>query len=153
MAAIQTSSATTGTGSRLIIKELAAFGLVGAVGLTVDLVIFNALFADGQIVAKAISTATATAVTYLGNRHLSFKHRSQSHARREVTAFVGLNLAVLVASLAVLAVFEYPLHLKHHLIAMNLVNLASIAVGTVFRFYCYKRFVFNDQRSQVGGAG
>jgi hypothetical protein len=38
--------------------------------------------------------------------------------------------------------FAYPLGYKHDHWVMNLVNLATIALGTVFRFWAYKRFVF-----------
>ncbi len=127
---------------RLLVKELAAFGFVGAIGFIIDLSLFNFFFNDGQIFAKTISTTVATVVTYVGNRYLSFSHRARSNLGREAGFFFLINLIALVGALAVIAVFSYPLHFKHHIVVMNVVNLATIGLGTVFRFWAYKRFVF-----------
>lgn len=127
---------------RILLKEVAAFGLVGAVGFVIDVGLFNLFFNDGQIIAKCISTFAATAVTYFGNRYFSFSHRARSGVGRETSIFLGINIITLLFSLALIALFEYPLHYKHHLLVMNVVNLVTIGVGTVFRFWSYKRFVF-----------
>lgn len=127
---------------RILVKELAAFGIVGAIGFVVDLSLFNYFFDDGQIVAKTISTTVATVVTYFGNRYLSFSHRARSKLGREAGFFFLINLIALVFALVVIAIFSYPLHFKHHVLVMNVVNLFTIGLGTVFRFWAYKRFVF-----------
>jgi putative flippase GtrA len=127
---------------RILLKEITAFGMVGAVGFVIDVGLFNLFFHQGQIVAKTISTLTATAVTYFGNRHFSFSHRARSGIGRETSIFLGINIITLIFSLLVIAVFEYPLHFKHHLLAMNVVNIGTIGIGTLFRFWSYKRFVF-----------
>jgi putative flippase GtrA len=127
---------------RILLKELTAFGLVGAVGFIIDISLFNLFFDEGQIVAKCISTTAATVVTYFGNRYFSFSHRARSGIGRETSVFFGINIVTLLFSLSVIAIFEYPLEFKHHLLVMNMVNLATIAMGTVFRFWSYKRFVF-----------
>jgi putative flippase GtrA len=127
---------------RILLKEITAFGMVGAVGLSIDIGLFNLLFDWGQIIAKTISTTVAVVVTYFGNRHLSFSHRARTGIGRESSWFFGINLVALAFSLLVIALFSYPLHFKHHLVVMNLVNLGTIGVGTLFRFWGYKRFVF-----------
>lgn len=127
---------------RILVKEIAAFGFVGAIGFVVDLGLFNLFFDNGQIVAKTISTTVATVVTYVGNRYWSFSHRARSKLSREAGFFFLINLIALLGALVVIGIFSYPLHFKHHLLVMNLVNLFTIAMGTVFRFWAYKRFVF-----------
>jgi putative flippase GtrA len=127
---------------RILLKEITAFGLVGAVGVSIDVSLFNVFFSQGQIVAKCISTFAATCVTYFGNRYFSFSHRARSGIGRETSIFLGINVVTLMFSIMVIAVFEYPLHFKHHLVAMNLVNIVTIGIGTLFRFWSYKRFVF-----------
>jgi putative flippase GtrA len=124
---------------RILVKEIAAFGVVGAVGFIVDLSLFNFFFDDGQIVAKSISTTVATTVTYVGNRHLSFSHRARSKLGREAGYFFLINLIALLGALVIIAIFAYPLHFKHDLLVMNVV---TIGMGTIFRFWAYKRFVF-----------
>src|ERR1700749_3635891 len=81
---------------RILLKEVTAFGLVDTVGFVVDIGLFNLFFHDGQIIAKTISTAVATVVTYIGNRYFSFSHRARSGIGRETSIFFGINLIVLL---------------------------------------------------------
>lgn len=127
---------------RILLKEVAAFGAVGAVGFVIDVGLFNLFFHEGQAVAKLISTSVATVATYLGNRYFSFSHRARSGVGRETSIFFGINMLVLGFSIGVIALAEYPMHFKHHVFAMNVANIVSIAMGTGFRFWAYKRFVF-----------
>ena len=127
---------------RILLKEVSAFGLVGAIGFIIDISLFNLFFDNGQIIAKTISTTVATCVTYVGNRYFSFSHRARTGIGRETSIFFSINAIALVVSLAIIGFAEYPLHLKHQVVAMNLVNIGTIAIGTVFRFWSYKRFVF-----------
>jgi putative flippase GtrA len=127
---------------RILLKEVTAFGLVGIVGFVIDIGLFNVFFHDGQIIAKCISTTVATVVTYFGNRYFSFSHRARTGIGRETSVFFGINVITLIFSLVVIAIFEYPLGFKHHVLVMNVANLATIGIGTLFRFWSYKRFVF-----------
>lgn len=137
----------------MIWKEISAFGAFGLLGLMVDIGLFNLLFDYGQVVAKCVSTTTAMAVTFLGNRYVSFSHRAGSRApiRGQLVVFVTVNLVVLLLSVAVLLLFEYPLLFKDDKLVMNGVNLATIAAGTVLRFWAYKRFVFTAETTQKVG--
>jgi len=84
----------------------------------------------------------ATTFAYFGNRYLSFSHRARTSLGRETGYFFAINAFTLAISELILAFFAYPLHLKYHQLEMNIVNLGTIGVGTVFRFWAYKRFVF-----------
>ncbi len=84
----------------------------------------------------------AVAVTYVGNRYFSFSHRARSGIGRETSLFLGINVITLLFSLGVIALFEYPLGYKSDRFVMNLANLVTIGIGTLFRFWSYKRFVF-----------
>jgi putative flippase GtrA len=127
---------------RILLKELTAFGAIGAIALVIDISIFAWLAPHGAIKAKAVSTAVSTTFAYFGNRHLSFSHRARTGLGRETSFFFGINLITLVFSELVIALFVYPLHYAHGSGVVFVVNLATIAIGTVFRFWSYKRFVF-----------
>jgi putative flippase GtrA len=127
---------------RILLKELTAFGLVGALALVIDISIFAWLAPHGAIKAKAVSSAVSTTFAYFGNRYLSFSHRARSGVGRETSFFFGINLITLVFSELVIALFVYPLGYAHGSRTVFVVNLLTIAVGTVFRFWSYKRFVF-----------
>jgi putative flippase GtrA len=127
---------------RILLKEIGAFGVVGAVGLVVDLGIYNLLLHDGSIKAKTISTILATIVTYFGNRYWSFSHRARTNIGRETSFFFAINLAWLGVTDAVIAIVSYPLGYRTDRLALNLAGILMIGIGTLVRFWAYKRFVF-----------
>ncbi len=93
--------------------------------------------------AKCVSTIVSTTFAYFGNRHLSFSHRARTRIGRETSFFFGINLVTLVFSELILALFVYAFapaarRQRRH----QLVNIGTIGLGTVFRFWAYKRFVF-----------
>lgn len=134
---------------RLLMKEIAAFGVIGILNLILDTVLFNVLLSSnlglGPNKASFISTCVTTLLAYFGNRHLSFSHRARTGFARESTFFFGVNLIALAFSQIVIAIFSYPLGQQDNTLVMNIVRLGTIAVGTVFRFWAYKRFVFLEE--------
>jgi putative flippase GtrA len=130
---------------RILLKELTAFGLVGAVAFGLDLGIFTWLTQAehvGALKSKIVSTVVSTTFAYFGNRHLSFSHRARTSLGRETAIFFGINAATLVPSLLIIALFVYPLGFGHGSLTVKVVNLVTIGLGTLFRFWAYKRFVF-----------
>ena len=93
---------------RALVHEAAKFGVVGTVGFVVDVGIFNLLRFAGDpgvlehkpLTAKAISVFCATVVTYLGNRHWTFRERRGNiyyqGARFLVVSAVSLGLNLLL---------------------------------------------------------
>ncbi len=127
---------------RILLKELSAFGVVGALALVIDVSIFAWLSPHGALKAKALSTAVSTTFAYFGNRHLSFSHRARTSIGRETSFFFGINLITLVFSELIIGFFVYVLDYGHASGVVFLVNLGTIGLGTIFRFWGYKRFVF-----------
>lgn len=127
---------------RILLKEIGAFGLIGAIGVVIDLGIFAWLSPHGALKAKCISTIVAMVFSYLGNRYFSFSHRARTSIARETSYFFVINLIVLVISELIIALFVYPLHYRHDGAVVFVVNVLTIGMGTVFRFWAYKRFVF-----------
>jgi putative flippase GtrA len=129
---------------RVLLKEVTAFGLVGALSFVIDFGGFNLLQHRGlgPLQSTLISTTAATVFAYFGNTHLSFSHRARTSIGRETSFFFGINLIALVATALITAFFAYPLHYKFDRTVMNAVKLGTIALGSVFRFWAYKRFVF-----------
>jgi putative flippase GtrA len=127
---------------RILLKEISAFGLIGILALVIDLGVFAWLAPHGAVKAKIISTTVSTAFAYVGNRYLSFSHRARTSIARETAFFFGINLITLVFSAACIAIFVYPLHYAHDSVTVFAVNVVTIGIGTLFRFWAYKRFVF-----------
>jgi putative flippase GtrA len=124
--------------------ELFKFCLVGGTGAIIDIggayyLHFHA--GVGPTLAKAISLTIATILTYLGSKFWTFRHRQSQHVLRETLIFAGLNIVGLLIALGVIAVTSYGLDMKGKLAYMA-ANVAGTALGTVFRYFTYKRFVF-----------
>ncbi len=135
---------TMGVSWRLLIKELGAFGVVGAVSFVVDLGLFQLLYAHlgwGAVESRLVSTLTSMTVAYLGHRYWSFSHRARTGVRREYLLFATINGVTLLLSLAVVWLVRYPLGQESALV-LQMANLGSIAVGTVVRYLSYRRWVF-----------
>jgi putative flippase GtrA len=143
-------SARISTPWHVLRKELSAFGAVGVVNLFLDIGLFNELhfgLGIGPLTSKVISTAVATTSAYFMNRYWSFSHRARTGLAREYTLFFLLNGVALLLGLLVLGTTRYGLGLTDKF-SINVANLVGIAIGTVFRFWSYKRWVF----PQVQGA-
>ena len=131
-----------------LVRELMKFGVVGGVAFVVDIGLFNLMLhaTDKPITSKTVSTVVATTVAYAGNRHWTFRRRSRSGLRREYTLFFLLNGVGLAISLVVLATSHYLLDFTSRLSDNIAANVIGLALGTAFRFWSYRRFVFPELR-------
>jgi putative flippase GtrA len=133
---------------RALVAEFAKFGVVGAVCTVIDIGLFNVFHLTvgmDPLWAKTSSVAIATTCSYFGNRHWSFRHRARNGFGREYVRFFlffVLNALGLLPALGALAVAKYVLHLTGPL-ALNLAgNVVGMGLGTGFRFWAYRRWVF-----------
>jgi putative flippase GtrA len=127
-----------------LIPELAKFGVVGLIGSIIDLggaAYLHGAMGIGPLSAKALSITAATIVTYLGSRFWTFRHRVNQALLREGTLFVALNVVGLVIAEAVIAFTTYGLGYKSAL-AYNAASVAGTGLGTIFRYFSYKKWVF-----------
>jgi putative flippase GtrA len=135
------------------------FGLIGAVAFVIDLGGYNLLvfgphlhgaLDDGTgagalhgkpLTARIISATLATIVAWLGNRLWTFRHRRNRQASHELALFVVFNVAAMVIAVLCLGFSRYVLDL-HTQLADNLTNIVGIGLGTLFRFWSYRKYVF-----------
>jgi putative flippase GtrA len=127
-----------------LIPELAKFGVVGLIGSVIDL--GGAAYLHGDVgieamAAKALSITAATVVTYLGSRFWTFRHRVNQALLREGMLFIALNVVGLVIAEAAIAFTTYGLGAKSAL-AYNAASVAGTGLGTIFRYFSYKKWVF-----------
>ncbi|WP_213452719.1 GtrA family protein [Rhizomonospora bruguierae] len=130
---------------RKLAHEAAKFGIVGGLNTVINFLVFNALVLtvlhQGQLKANVVATVVATTASYFMNRHWTYRDRPKSTMRREYTLFFLFNGAGLVIELAVLGGAKYGLGLTS-LLALNLAKFTGLALGTLFRFWAYRTFVF-----------
>lgn len=132
-----------GRGLRLV-RELGAFGVVGGVAFLVDLGLFQWLYAVlgvGAVTAKLASTLVSMSVAYVGHRFWSFAHRDATPGGRGYLLFAVINGLTLGLGLAGVALVRYGLGHESPLV-LQLTNVATIALGTLIRYFAYRRWVF-----------
>jgi putative flippase GtrA len=135
-------------GPRLL-RELAAFGVVGLLAFLVDLGTFNAarqLLDLGPLSAKTASVVLATTVAFAGNREWTFRDRGRAPAGHQYVLFFLLNGVGLLIALACLGVTYYVLGLRGPLAENLSANGVGLVLGTAFRFWAYRRWVFRPAR-------
>ena len=139
--------------ARRAVPEVSKFLTVGAVAYVVDVGLFNllrfagegAVLAEKPITAKTISTIAAILVAYFGNKTWTYGDRGGHHLSKEIVLFFVINGAAMLLSLGCLAISHYVLQLDNALADNISANVIGIGLGTIFRFYCYRRFVFIAQ--------
>jgi putative flippase GtrA len=133
---------------RFLTREVLTFLAVGGAGYVVDVAAFNLLLSLTPFstldptVARTLAVAVAMCVTYLGNRTLTWRDRSRGNRHREVGLFVLFNIIGFGFSVVTLALSHDVLGLTSRLADNISANLVGLALGTVFRYLTYKRFVF-----------
>lgn len=137
--------------SRLLLRELGAFGVVGAVCFVLQIGCFQLLYAHlgvGAVTSNLIATVVSMTVAYVGHRYWSFSHRTRSSVRREYVLFAAINGVTLLLGLGIVALVRYPLGQDSALV-LQIANIGSIVLGTVIRYLGYRRWVFTAPDTPV----
>jgi putative flippase GtrA len=128
----------------VLIHEVAKFAVVGGIGFIVQLGVQDVVHyvvGVGPLTSVVIGYVVATAVTFVGNRHWAFKHRQGKGLRHEGAMFVGLNVVGIGIQLGVVGLVHYGLGLTDPL-WYNAATIVGIGLGTLFRLWSYRRWVF-----------
>jgi putative flippase GtrA len=138
-----------------LIHEAAKFGVVGAIAFVVTTVGTNLLHFQaglGPLTSNVIATIVATFVSYAGNRYWTFRHREGSTVPREYMVFFVLNGIGLAIQLACIG-FTYYLLGLHGRLEYNIALILGIGLGTLFRFWSYRRWVWLAPAPPAAAAG
>lgn len=132
---------------RPLVSELAKFLVVGGFCFVLDMAlsyVFRFQVGLGPNTSKALATILATGVSYLGNRLWSFAHRvdADSGHGTDLSLYAVINLVGLVITLVPVSIAHYLLDATGPL-AFMVSGILGTAVATVFRFWGYRRFVFD----------
>ena len=143
----------------VLVREMLKFGVVGAVAFVIDLGGYNLLvfgphlmgmfsqqttqgvLHEKPLTARVLAATVATLVAWLGNRLWTFRHRRSRQAGHELALYVFFNVVAMAISVACLGVSRYIIGLDSQL-ADNVTNILGIGIGTLFRFWSYRKFVF-----------
>ena len=134
-----------------LVHEVGKFGLVGACTFVIDVTIFTLLRTEiGPFWAAAVSMTVAATVAFIGNRFWTWRHRERSGLHREYVLYFAFNLVGLLISEACLLLshtvlgYYWPDVFQSGLADQLSKNGVGMALGTLFRFWSYRRFVFPE---------
>ncbi|MEU0565559.1 GtrA family protein [Nonomuraea sp. NPDC005983] len=134
-----------------LLHELTKFGVIGAMAFVIDTGLYNVfmLWLDlGPLTSKVLATLISATFAYLGNRFWTFRHREQSGLGREYFLFFLLNGIALLFGMLTIGFTKYTLHL-HDAFSLNVANLMGVGLGTLFRYWSYKKWVFLEATEPI----
>ncbi|NYI40779.1 GtrA family protein [Demequina lutea] len=145
---------------------LTKFGVVGALGVVINLGVFNLLRAgplgvdvavfgnyDRVVTAKVIATVVSVAFAWVAHRGWTFKDRRRHRPTKELLLFGAVNAVALVLEAGTVAITHHGLGWTSWL-ADNLSTLVGIGLGTIARYAGFTRFVFaSDPASSTDAEG
>jgi putative flippase GtrA len=116
---------------RHVIHEGAKFLIVGGVGIAVTNLVFIPLHGPlglGPLTSVTIATVVATIVTFLGNRHWSFRHREGGGTAKEGVTFLTKRRLVADQYAGWFRNYALGFTTSSNVIALN----PGIGIGTLF---------------------
>jgi dolichol-phosphate mannosyltransferase len=128
--------------------ELLSFLAVGAVGYVVDVVAFNVFrsmdpFASADpAYARTLAVVIAIGVNYAGNRAFTWRDVPMVRRHREMVLFGVFSLVGYLFSVGTLVLSHDVLGLTSRLDDNLSANVVGIALGTAFRYWAYRTYVF-----------
>ena len=129
---------------RVLIHEVAKFGVVGGLAFVLTIILVNAFRYGaglGFITSTTLANLLATVFAFAGNKYWAFRHRKGNQLGRETILFFIFNGVGILITDGVVAAAQYGLGLKDGL-SYNLANIIGVGLATLFRLYCYRRWVF-----------
>lgn len=145
---------------RAFTGQMIRFAIVGGLGFIVESVVFNALYltvwspehmAHGMMWSKIAATLVAIVTNWVGNRLWTFRNDRRHDRGREGLEFFLVSLVGLVVGLIPIWVASNVMGL-HDLVSANLANVCGLVLGSVFRFACYRYWVYSPKRPRVAHA-
>lgn len=129
--------------------ELMKFGSVGAIAYIANLGLFNLLvhfpispLDDRPVTGSLLAGFVSILVAYFGNRFWTWRDRPRRAMSREIALFFVINGIGILISAAVLYISRYILGFQSALADNIAANVIGIGLGTIFRFWSYRVWVF-----------
>jgi putative flippase GtrA len=131
---------------RQLIHEGLKFAIVGMIGVIITdggANLLRAHYHMGWLSATVISTLVATCFAYVASRYWTFRNRVRTTVRRETVQFFVLNGIGLIIQLVPLAFTTHVLD-KTASLPANIALALGIILGTLFRFWSYRKWVWTS---------
>lgn len=136
-------------------REVGRFGSVGAVAYAVQLGTTNLLWGvagAAPLTGQLIGTLCSIAVAFAGNRFWTFNDRARTGYGRETVLFLAMNGVGVLLQLGCLGFSVYLLGLDSPLARNIAGNVVGVGLGTLFRFFSYRTWVFPEREVPPPGS-
>ncbi|MBW8483501.1 GtrA family protein [Actinomadura parmotrematis] len=130
---------------RPFVRELLSFGVVGCLGTVITIGganVLRHLLGGSPLMSVVIPTVASTLTSYLLNRYWTFRDEESAASGREFLIFFGLNGIGMLIQVLCTGFTYYTLGL-HGGISYNMGLLGGLALGSAFRYWSYKKWVFS----------
>ncbi len=129
---------------QVLIHEIGKFGIVGICSTIITFALQNAFYGHfGPTTSVVAANAIATCFAYVGNRYWAFRHRKTAKMGRETVLFIFFNVVGTLIQTAFVDFNHYVLQ-NHDRLSLNIATVVGIVFATLFRLFCYRKFVFNE---------
>lgn len=133
---------------RMLWREVAKFGTVGAAAFVVDSGVFlwlmNGPMEGSNVKSKIVAGVVASIFSWVANRFWTFRHRRQSNVGRELVLFMVMNAIGLGIQAGCVFIAQYGLDVTSTTGLFIAGNVIGLFFGTVFRFFAYRFWVFSE---------
>ncbi|WP_412541702.1 GtrA family protein [Longispora sp. K20-0274] len=144
-----------------LVRELGKFGVVGGITYLVDSGTYLTLLALGwnTYVAKVVAVAIAATLAFVGNRFWTWRDRPKSGLHREYLLYFLFNAIGLGIALGCLWLSHsglgsvWPTVFQSTTADFIAGNGFGLVLGTLFRFYAYRKWVFVAAQPDGNSAG
>jgi putative flippase GtrA len=130
---------------RALIQEGSKFIVIGAIAFVVteaDFNLFRFSAGLGLFASATLAAIIATIVTFVGNRHWTFRRRQGHGTIRDSVLFVVLNGVGQLIQYGVVWFAQNVLGFPHDdQFSTNVAQLIGMAIATLFRFWSYRKWV------------
>ena len=134
--------------SRVPGRELAKFGIVGTFAFLVTgsgSFLLHVCVGAGPLTSSAAAIATAMAISYVGNRCWTFRHRQHMAIRRGSIRYITLQGAGLVVQLSCVAFTAFVLR-QHGAPSYDAALVVGTGLGAAIRFWSCREWVWLARR-------
>jgi putative flippase GtrA len=140
--------------TRLPVRELARFGVVGAFVFTVQVgcsFLLHSGAGAGPLTSTAAAIVAAMVVSYAGNRCWTFRHRQRLGVRRESLRYTALYGTGLAIKLSCIAFTVYVLG-QRSTVAYLAALVTGAGLGTAILFWSCREWVWPPRRPMPAAA-
>lgn len=131
--------------------EVAQFLIAGGLAYAVDVLVFNLCLVAGldSVTSKIVSSVPATIVAYIGNRYWTYRNRERTGVTREYTKFFVFSAVAAGIQAGCVYVSHDVLGFTGALADNISGNIVGMALGTLFRFWAFRTFVFKHKNPEA----